>query len=75
MGNNFATTNKYMAPFASLKKQAETLFSADLLWEKNTFSAEKTSWKVRIIKQANRSICVLELDGYVVVVDRGATYS
>jgi len=31
MGNNFATTNKYMAPFASLKKQAETLFSADLL--------------------------------------------
>jgi hypothetical protein len=28
---------------------------ADLLWEKNTVSAGKTSWKVWIIRQANKT--------------------
>ena len=37
-----------MAPFASLKKQAETLFSADLLWEKkhcSGYKLKKTDYK------------------------------
>ena len=46
-------TARAKAPFVLLKKQAETLFQLILLWEKNTVPAEKTSWKRRIIREAN----------------------
>jgi hypothetical protein len=36
------------------KSWLKVLF-ADLLWEKNTVPTEKTRWKVRIIRQANRA--------------------
>jgi len=37
---------------------------ADLLWEKNTVPAEKTSQKVRIIRQANMAY-ILEIQKVV----------
>ena len=46
---------KIKAPFASLKKTSENTVPADLLWKKNTVSAEKTSWKVQIIREANKA--------------------
>jgi hypothetical protein len=33
----------------------EVLF-ADLVWEKNIVSAKKISWKIRIIRQANKVV-------------------
>jgi hypothetical protein len=36
------------------KSWLKVLF-ADLLWEKNTVQAKKTSWKVQIIRQTNRA--------------------
>jgi hypothetical protein len=43
-----------MAPFGWTDKSAEKALLADLLWEKNTVPAEKTSWKRRIISRVNR---------------------
>ena len=37
-----------------VEKTSRNTVPVDLLWEKNTVSAEKTSWKRRIIREANR---------------------
>jgi hypothetical protein len=46
----------HMASFASLKKQAKTLFWLFFLWEKNTISAEKTSRKRRLISRLKKTL-------------------
>ena len=38
------------------EKTSWNIVLADLLWEKNTVPVEKTSWKVHIIRQKNRTL-------------------
>ena len=44
----------YFGPVRFAEKTSRNTVPADLLWEKNTVPAEKTSWKRRIIREANR---------------------
>ena len=54
----FANINvRTIGPVRFAGKQAGT--EADLLWEKNIIPAEKTSWKVRIIRETNRAIMAI----------------
>jgi len=51
-----------MAPFALLKKQDKTLFRPICCERKTLFRLKKTSWKVRIIREAimpmSKSLCI-----------------
>ena len=42
-------------PVRFAEQTSRNTVQPDLSWEKNTAPAEKTSWKVRIIRQANRA--------------------
>ena len=45
----------HIGPVRFVEKTSQNTVPVDLLWEKNTVSAEKISWKVRITTEANRS--------------------
>jgi len=47
--------NKTVGPVRFAEKTSRNTVSDDLLWEKKTIPAKKTSWKIRIIRQANRA--------------------
>ena len=42
-----------LGPVRFAEKISRNIVLADLLWEKNTVSAEKISWKRQIIREAN----------------------
>ena len=48
-------------PVRFAEKTSRNTVPVDLLWEKNTVPAEKTSWKVRIIREANRAMKLLKV--------------
>ena len=49
-------------PVHFAEKTSRNTVLADLLWEKNTVPTEKTSWKRRIIREANSLIMTLGFD-------------
>ena len=49
--------NRIISPVRFPEKISRNAIPANLLWEKNTVPTEKTSWKVRIIRQANMALC------------------
>jgi hypothetical protein len=51
---NTVIVSKYLEPVRFTEKPWLKVLFTDLLWEKNTIPAEKTSWKVQIIRQTNR---------------------
>jgi len=46
----------YLGPDRFAEKTNRSTVPADLLWEKNTVPAEKTNYKRRIIREANRAL-------------------
>jgi hypothetical protein len=55
------------------RKQWLKVLFADLLREKNIVTAEKISWKIRIIKQANMPLDSIGLDQWITRLDRCVT--
>ena len=55
-----------IGPVRFAEKISWNTIIADLLWEKNTILAKKTSWKVQIIRQANKTIIAVLVDIYQV---------
>ena len=43
-----------LGPVCFAEKTSRNTVPADLLWEKNIISVKKTSWKVHIIREANK---------------------
>ena len=56
-----------VAPIGLIRfaEKSRNIVSVDLLWEKNTVLVEKISWKRRIIREANRADCWVELSNIV----------